>query len=435
MYKSPDPMTTAGLRKTGKSESPRHVENKDQRTITICHPVWRLGRGGLERQLVQSVNRLPGDQFRHIVAVCGWDESSETLATQIGSHVELIRQPLDANMHTWSRRLATTLTDRAVDLVHVRGLSLLLDSLMAVELHGECRIACSFHGFQSAGGDFHGVRKKVYREALLRCHDRWAVSQAAAKGITRELNLPRDSFGVVRNGVDTTRFVPAADKHTLRAKLQLPQDRIIALCLGNLKPIKGQAVLLEALGRIGHAAEQATIVFIGEDGMDGRLQRWAKHNLEFVDVRFIREQDDPLPWYQAADIFVQPSLSEGLSNALLEAMACELAVIATNVGGNADVVFDGRTGCLVPENDAASLAFALAQLVTRPTIRGVLARAARARMIEEFGVETMIDDLAKKYTAIMTEPECELTKGLLDRRTDLRHDAINDPRMIASIHV
>lgn len=375
--------------------------------ITVCHPVWRLGRGGLELQLIQTVNRLPQDRFRHVVVVLGWDDDSEALVRRIDPRVTIVRQPVEFKSRNWSRDLAGILAEQSVDIVHVRGMSLLLDSLMAVELHGEARIACSFHGFQAGTGEFQGVRRKVYREAILRCDDRWAVGCAAARAIAGELNLPADAFGVVRNGVDTQRFAPAIDRAAVRRELRLPAGKAVVLCLGNLKPVKGQSILLEAIGRMGPLAEQACFVFVGADGMDGLLQRWASERLAEVDIRFVGEADDPIPWYQAADLFVQPSISEGLSNSLLEAMSCGLPVAASSVGGNSEVVEDGRTGVLVPAGDPASMALAVGNLVCRPAIRAEMARTCRDRVLRDFAMESMVAHLAQRYMTLMNPPEAD----------------------------
>ncbi|MBX3396785.1 MAG: glycosyltransferase family 4 protein [Phycisphaerae bacterium] len=373
--------------------------------ITVCHPVWRLGRGGLELQLIHAVNGLLEDRFRHVVVVLDWSDENEALVQRIDPCVTIVRQSAALKSRNWSRVLAGILAEQSVDVVHVRGMSLLLDSLMAVELYGEARIACSFHGFQTGIGEFQGVRRKVYREALLRCDDRWAVGCTAARAIANELNLPADAFGVVRNGVDTERFAPAIDRIAVRRDLGLPVDKAVVLCLGNLKPIKGQSILLEAIGRMGAVAEQACFVFVGADGMGGLLSRWANERLEDIDIRFVGEADDPVSWYQAADLFVQPSISEGLSNSLLEAMSCGLAVAASNAGGNSEVVEDGRTGMLVPAGDPASLALAVSHLVARPAVGIEMARASRERVIRDFAMQSMVTQLADRYIALADQTE------------------------------
>lgn len=371
--------------------------------ITICHPVWRLGRGGLERQLVQIVNHLPGDRFRHVVVIYGCDPSSEPLASEIREQVAIVREPLAPDNRNCSRRLAAIMTEHAANVVHVRGLSLLLDAVMAADCCGDVKLACSFHGFQSADDEFTGVRRKIMREAILRCQDRWAVSPTAARTIESRLNLPAGAFGHTNNGVDADRFAPPStdqQKKALRQQLNLPSDATIVLCLGNMKPIKGQSVLLEALRQMDNAARTLCVVFVGEDGFNGALQEWTANNLPDLDIRFHRETDDPAPWYQAADIFTLPSLSEGMSNALLEAMASGLAVIATDVGGNRDVIVEARTGRLVPPGDATAMAWALTALSSDARAIEHLGRAAREHILSNFTLDRMIKGYADRYSAL-----------------------------------
>lgn len=377
--------------------------------VTLCHPVWRLGRGGLERQLVQVVNHLPHDQFRHVVVIYGCDQSSEALASEIRDHVVIVREPLARDNRNWSRRLAAIMTEHAVNVVHVRGLSLLLDAVMAADCCADVKLACSFHGFQSADDEFTGVRRKIMREAILRCRDRWAVSPTAARTIESRLNLPAGAFSHISNGVDADRFAPLPiDRHKkdLRQQLNLPADATIVLCLGNMKEIKGQSVLLEALEQMEGAARTLCVVFVGEDGCNGALQEWTAIHLPHLDIRFHRETDDPAPWYQAADIFTLPSLSEGMSNALLEAMASGLAVIATDVGGNRDVIIDSRTGRLVPPGDATALAWALTALSSDVQAIQHLGRAARAHILSNFTLDRMIKGYSDRYSALAApDPE------------------------------
>lgn len=367
------------------------------KVVTLCHPVWQLRPGGLERQLVQLVNHLPRGLFRHLIVARGWDAESERLGAALGDHVTLIKQIGPSRDRTWSRRLAGLLREHAVDLLHVRGLSMLVDAVLAAESTGDTSVVFSFHGFETAGTRIQGIRRKVYREAMLRCRSQWAVSPSSARAISEELNLPGGLMAVIANGVDTRRFVPAVDRRAVRRQLGLPEEGRVVLSVGNLKPIKGHDRLLEAAGRLDGVGGGVTLVLVGADYLDGRLQQVAEGVSGSWDIRLVGRQDDVLPWYQSADVFVLPSLWEGMSNALLEAMSCGLAVAATGVGGTSDVIRDGETGLLVEAGDAPALGGAIRRLIEDAPLRSRLGRAARDRVMEHFSLERSIRDHAERY--------------------------------------
>jgi len=384
-----------------------HGPKLRSRVISVCHPVWQLGCGGLERQLAEVVNRLPQETFRQIVMVRGWDESSERIGGYLAEHIELIKDPGPSQDRTWSRRLACILREHRVDVLHVRGLSMLMDSVLAAEMYGKTAVACSFHGFESADTQFGGIRRKVFREALLRCDDRWAVSEAAARAISQRLNLSRDAFGVLPNGVDTVRYQPAMDTAAVRRELGLPLHSTVLLSVGTLKEVKGHEVLLEAMQNLNGDAENVVLVLVGNDTLNGSLQRWAAEHLPGLDVRFMGQQADVVPWYQAADVFVMPSLWEGSSNALLEAMSCGTAAIATRVGGNEDVIQDERTGLLVEAKDANELREAIRRMLADPGLRSRLAAAGRRDVHGRFSLEKTLESYALRYQRLADEMVCD----------------------------
>jgi len=371
-----------------------------QRPCMICHPVWSLGPGGLERQLVQLLRRLPADSFRHVVILrrSALDDAPSELRR--AGNVRFIQNAGPHPDRAWSRRLAAILRDQAVDVLHLRGLSMLPDGVMAADLYGRAAVAFSFHGFEDAGVMWSPLRRGVYRSAILRCDDRWAVSRAAADALSRELRLPAGCISVIPNGIDANEWASTLERCESRRALGLPVDRPIVLCVGNLRPVKGQDVLLKALARMGPSAGQATILFVGQDHQQGRWQTWAGRNLREVDVRFLGPQSDVRPWYQAADLFVLPSRWEGHSNALLEAMACGLPVIATAAGGNAEMIDDGKTGLLVPPDDPDRLARAMEHLLVRPARRAELAAAARREVRRRFDAAVTTAAYARRYTSL-----------------------------------
>lgn len=382
-------------------------------TLTVCHPVWQLGCGGLEHQLLQVLPRLPESLFRHVLVVRGPEDDAALARISPGPNVEIVRHPSNGADRLYSIQLASLLREHHVNILHVRGFSMLLDAMMAVRLSRDVKLAFSFHGFERPDRSFGSMRRRAYRAAVLRCDACWAVSRTAADEIARVLEVPPERFEVIANGVDTLRFAPATDKRGIREFLGLPTDRLIVLSVGSLKPIKGHDLLLEAIERLDGPIAEAVFVFVGSDHQDGRLQRWAAENLPDVDVRFVGEQADILPWYQAADIMVLPSRSEGMSNALLEAMSTGLPVIATAVGGNVDVLAQGRTGLLVRPDKPNELRSAIEMLSIGESYRRQLAEEGRRHVQQHYTIHRTVENYTRLYQSLAADRPARLSPGML----------------------
>ncbi len=347
--------------------------------------------------MLQVIKHLQPNRFRHLVLVRSADSPAGLAEIPEAGNIRVIADRAETLNRRWAWRLADLLRTQEVDVLHVRGLTMLPDAVLAARLAGRIPVAFSFHGFEWFPPHFGWLRKQLYRMAVKACDDRWAVGPAAADAVMRTLGLPPDSVHVVANGVDTSIFRPAPSKGLLRRRLGLPDDRPVVLSVGNLKPVKGHDVLLEAIQLLGPAAKLVTLVIAGQDHQNGTLHGWAGRHLADVDVRFVGRQDDPLPWFQAADLFVLPSRWEGMSNALLEAMACGLPVIATAAGGNVDVVAHEQTGLLVPPGDPSALARETARMLHDGSLRERLGRAARSHVLAAHDVRSTAEQYAERY--------------------------------------
>jgi len=368
--------------------------------LTICHPVWQLGRGGLEIQLRNIVRHLGRDRLRHVVVVRALDAGMADISAELGPNVTVIGTPDRRKDRFWSVRLAAILKEHRVDILHVRGLAMLIDAALARKMYHGVRLAFSFHGFESADPQFGTLRRNAYRAAIQGCDAAWAVSRAAADALAELLDLPPERFAVIHNGVDTTHYVPAPDRLAVRRSLDLPEDRPIILSVGNLKPIKGHDLLIRAMERLAHRADNTMLVFVGHDHQQGHLQTLARRLLPNIDVCFVGAVANLRPWYQAADLFVLPSRSEGMPNALLEAMACGVPAIATSVGGVPEIIRDGTNGLLVPPDDIIVLANAIRALLVDRTRRRVLGGAGQLRVRTAFARSRMLEQYAYRYFAL-----------------------------------
>jgi glycosyltransferase involved in cell wall biosynthesis len=219
------------------------------------------------------------------------------------------------------------------------------------------------------------------------------VSPQVADFVLDKVGIPWEKVVVIPNGVDIAHWERLPDRRKAREALGLPLDGTLVGVIARLDPVKRLDVLLRALA----ALEGVSAVVVGYGPQEDRLKSLAEELGIEGRVRFAGHQRDVRPWLAALDVFVLSSDWEGMSNALLEAMAARLPVVATATGGTPDVVLDGKTGFLVPPGDPPALARALGRLLADPGLRERMGRAGRHRVGESFSVDLMVERTESLY--------------------------------------
>lgn len=223
------------------------------------------------------------------------------------------------------------------------------------------------------------------------------VSQATARQYASELGRREDLFTVIPNGVP----VRTGDATRVRAEFGIRDGEIVLLAVGNLEPHKGHRVLFDALRLLDERSPGIPwrlIIAAGRGGTqhDSLREYLQTHNMD-ARVHLAMGRDD-IPDLQAlADVFVMPSLVEGLPMALLEAMVAGNAIVASITAGIPEAIVDGRDGLLVPPGDVGALANALQSLLTDPARRTQLAHAAGERGRREFTLGVMTGRYEELY--------------------------------------
>jgi glycosyltransferase involved in cell wall biosynthesis len=223
-----------------------------------------------------------------------------------------------------------------------------------------------------------------------------AVSRTIGDELARA-GIPRDRIRSIPNGVDTRRFSPAQDAERRRERRALGLPPVpLAIYAGRLAPEKGVDLLLDGWAEARRRGCLGMVCVVGEGPERAALERRARRHGVAGAVRFAGATDDVGPWLRAADAFVLPSRQEGLSVALLEAMASGLAVVATEVGGNPEAA--GDAALLVPPEPAA-LAGALCRVLGEPGTARELGERARRRVLARYG----IGEVARRHLELYRE--------------------------------
>ena len=373
----------------------------------IAHLIYRLDVGGLENGLVNLIGGLPRVHYRHaVICLDGFTDYRRRLRDDCQVYSLDKRPGIDPASHLRLWRLLRRIRPQ---LVHTRNLPTLEYTVVAAAagvrhiIHGE-------HGRDVH--DLDGLSRKY--QILRRLCDRFideyiALSCDLRNWMVQEVGIDPARIHQIYNGVDSERFVPRQEERDQRRAIFpsgfVPADGIVIGAIGRLQAVKDHANLLRAfaclLERSPELKSRARLAIAGGGPLHGELLTLAA-DLGIRELLWMPgNRDDVVRFYHALDIFVLPSLREGISNTLLEAMACGLPVVATAVGGNPELVEADRTGLLVPEADPARLADALLRYVENPGLMSEHGAAGRLRAESRFSMAAMIKAYQSVYDRLL----------------------------------
>jgi glycosyltransferase involved in cell wall biosynthesis len=225
------------------------------------------------------------------------------------------------------------------------------------------------------------------------------TGEAIRRQLHESIGVPLEKMTSIPTGIDLARFVPG-DSRAERARLALP-DRPALGIVATMRSWKGHTFLFDALALHRNAWDGWQVLVIGggpdREALEGYVRRLGLDGF----VRFTGHKDDVVPWIRSLDLFTLPSSGdEGVPQAILQAMACGLAVVATTVGAIPEVVEDGVTGLLVRPRSSEALAEALARLRDDAPQRAQLGAAARRRAEKDFGIDQMLDRMEAVFRSV-----------------------------------
>jgi sugar transferase (PEP-CTERM/EpsH1 system associated) len=383
--------------------SPRAARVADPRPL-VAHVVYRFDVGGLENGLVNLLNRLPEERFRHVVVAL-----TEVTAFRRRVHrddvafVELHKAP-GSGMRLLPR-LARLFRALAPTIVHTRNLA----ALDAVPPAWLARVPIRIHGEHGRDvGDLDGSNRR--NRLARRLHRPFvtqyvAVSDDLARYLVDAIHVEATRVARIVNGVDTSSFHPAPRREAAAGcPFTDPALRIVG-AVGRLQAVKNQTLLAQAfvraLERSPGLRQTLRLVIVG----DGPLRTSVDAILSAGNAREFAwlpgARDDVASILRGLDMLALPSLAEGISNTILEAMASGLPVVATRVGGNAELVADGETGLLVPSSDVDAFADALIRYAGDPALAARAGRLARARAERLYSLDSMVEQYASLYDRLI----------------------------------
>lgn len=204
------------------------------------------------------------------------------------------------------------------------------------------------------------------------------------------LNLPENKFTIMPNGMNTKLFSPKIDRRAKRASLKFSSDSIIITCVARLRIGKGHDTLLEAFEKIFKEHPAINLLLVGDGEREGELRNKIKNYSSKNNIHFLGNRNDIPEILAISDIFVLPTEAEGMSNAIMEAMAAGLPIITTDIPENRDVIENKKTGLLLPVGNTDSLAKNIISLISDHKLRVSLGQLAQEKAREEFDIQKIV---------------------------------------------
>jgi glycosyltransferase involved in cell wall biosynthesis len=362
--------------------------------LTVAQLIESDGPGGAERIVARLARGLEARGIRSVVFVPengeGWLAGQLKGSGVVVDHFRLTRPVSPA----CARSLAAAFLRHGIAVAHSHEFSMAVYGAWASRLAGIAHVI-TMHGGRYYAGRLQ--RRLAMRLAIAASRRTVAVSASVARDLRRDLRLAESRIFTIPNGVQ---FVPA-EPSALRHELCIGHGDPLLVSVGNLYPVKGHQHLIDALALLIPRYPALHVAISGRGELAGALTARA-HSLGLAaHVHLLGLRSDVAAILAAADVFVLPSLSEGLPLALLEAMLARRPIVASDVGEVGTALAHGDAGILVPPGNPAELAAALDRVLSDPHRSRMMGERAASRAAAEYGESRMIRRYASLYDEVL----------------------------------
>ena len=370
--------------------------------LRIMHVVDNVGRGGMQNGLVNLIDRLDPREFEHVICAMRHAEPSEGYDFNREWTRVMCLGKIQDGSRTQIRELVRAIREVQPDVVHSRNWSG-IEGVLAGYWAGSCRLVHSEHGLDTSPDAQEPWRRVAFRRVSYQLADRvFCVSHQLKDLFARRTGFAERKIGVIHNGVDTRRFFPdRAAGVRVRQELGVSDSDFLIGCVGNLTPVKDHMTMLQAFREQAGERRNWRLVILGKGPELPKLEGFLAEYPDWKErVMFPGRSNRVAEMLRAMDVYVLPSLAEGISNSLLEAMATGLPVVVTATGGNPEVVVDGESGLLFGVGDSRKLAEFLLLLHHKVEVREELGRQALKRICQSFSIDSMVRQYEQLYGSL-----------------------------------
>lgn len=371
---------------------------KNPGRVRVLHVLNQLAPGGTEHALLRLIRQFGAGDFEH--RICALRFVDAAFAAQYGMQTQVeVAGGNQAGFQFPLLRLMRMMRRFRPHIVHTRNWGG-LEAVVAARLSGVPVVIHSEHGYELDTLKSMPLRRRVFRSFAYRMADAVFTNSTDLREYhARQTWMSANRIKVIYNGIDLSRFSsPMAAGNSIRSQYGFCRDTFVVASVGRLVAIKDHATLLRSAAMLAEQGTDIGVLLVGAGPERNALEEQVKHSTVLNGrVVFTGDSANVPELLSAADVFVLSSRGEGMSNTLLEAMASGLPAVASRVGGNPEVVEEGRTAFLFPAGDSNALANHLRVLQKDEELRARFGESGRRRVAETFQMERMVSEYRKLY--------------------------------------
>ena len=377
-------------------------ENK----INIAHLTYSLDTGGIENGIINLVNRMDRNKFYHYI-IC-FTHATEFRNRITAENVEIIslnKKP--GNSLKLFYLLWVIFNKKNIHIVHSRGWATMMEGIVSAKAAGIPVVIYGFHGKTYEDIQGEKTRRIVAQKILLKITDGIITLIDNMKDdLCSSLNVARDKVEIIKNGVDLSIF--ANGDRRLRYDFDIKDSEVVIGAVGRIDPVKNYATMIKAFHVVSSRHYNLRMIIVGDGPDYVDIENKIEEMGLSQKILMLGNRDDVSKLLYCFDIFIQPSLYEGLSNTILEAMAVGLPVIASCVGGNPDVVKENENGLLFNPTDVEGLSKAIEKIYLDKELRDNMITANKEKIKSEYSLDKMVGEYERYYQELISVKGCRI---------------------------
>lgn len=368
--------------------------------INILHIMTKIPVGGVENQLLTVLRTY--DRNKYLPVVCSMSDKGKIGAEIEEEGIEVVC------LNKFKRSFDWTIISDLYRLIKERDIKIVRTHQFHANFYGRvaailARVPCIIASVHNLYNRDKKIHRRVINWILAGLSDRVvAVSSAVKEDIIKYDHINKKKIMVINNGIDKELF-NSQDRSTMRKELGIPPDVHVIGTVGRLTYQKGQKYLIEALACLKDKFSKIRLMLIGDGPLKDELKDYTKSLGMDDDVMFLGTRRDVPALLSAIDIFVLPSLREGLVNSLLEAMAAARPVIASDIKPIREIVDSEAVGILVPVKNSEKMATSIEVLLNDRSLADKIGRAARQKVLASFDIKRTVSMYSSLFDEILEQ--------------------------------